>query len=283
MHTIRTVTGTTLAEMLHPPFRRVDYADDAAVLTVSTRLRQAWATSPALIAAPGPGGPAASPGDGVGQIIRAIQSASPEELARARNPDKDAVHTPLRDSIYHSWNHVFWDVSRFLQDAACGTGHLHPPSESVLAVEYPEEPREGRAVVDVVEKTWETSVLLAPTFLEEGVKLRFEIGEMEGCGGEDGSGFVFDATGTKGVYNETEVYWVRRGERVRISIGGDYGKERAGVAAVFVCGMLCDCVPESEEAQEEEETSENGNGKRKRDGDDGEDGHLDERAETAFD
>ncbi|KAL1640515.1 hypothetical protein SLS58_006865 [Diplodia intermedia] len=149
MHAIPTPADT----LDRPPaFGAIDYRDDPAVYTVSTRLREAWITDPALI--PAAAVPERSPKlPDIGTVIRAIQSlgnnnnknnntskdsdnnnnndggdddtggtggiaiASQTDhvLIRAlRNADTNTLHTPLRDAVYHNWNHVFWDVSRFL-------------------------------------------------------------------------------------------------------------------------------------------------------------------------
>ncbi|KKY23755.1 hypothetical protein UCDDS831_g02786 [Diplodia seriata] len=143
MHTIPTPADT----LDRPPaFGAIDYRDDPAVYTVSTRLREAWITDPALI-------PTAAVSErspklpDIGTVIRAIQSLGNKNnndskdadnnnndggdddiggtggtaitsqtddiLIRAlRNADTNTLHTPLRDAVYHNWNHVFWDVSR---------------------------------------------------------------------------------------------------------------------------------------------------------------------------
>ncbi|KAL1630857.1 hypothetical protein SLS54_000730 [Diplodia seriata] len=150
MHTIPTPADT----LDRPPaFGAIDYRDDPAVYTVSTRLREAWITDPALI--PTAAVPERSPKlPDIGTVIRAIQSLgnnnnnnknnndskdaennnndggdddtggtggttitsqTDDILIRAlRNADTNTLHTPLRDAVYHNWNHVFWDVSRFL-------------------------------------------------------------------------------------------------------------------------------------------------------------------------
>ncbi|OJD36491.1 uncharacterized protein BKCO1_11000114 [Diplodia corticola] len=313
---------------VHSPatFRAVDYRDDPAVYTVSTRLRETWVTDPALILAaaeiPSPCDSSKLVPD-IGTVIRAIQSLSintansndddddnnnntnngcggdcgggkdgdndgkditdrtggstqtDDALRALRNADKDTLHTPLRDAVYYNWNHVFWDVTRFLLilsqpceeeeegeevTVAAATspgkgmygemvGHMHPPTEEVFAVEYPKKDGGCDGMVETAaaawEKVFETNVLLAPTFVEEGVDVRVAIGE-----GEQASGFNFDARETRGVYNEPIVYWIRKGERVRMTLSGKYGKGKSGVAAVFVLGKLCECLPEKEKALE---------------------------------
>ncbi|KAH7058903.1 hypothetical protein B0J12DRAFT_696576 [Macrophomina phaseolina] len=231
-----------------PPFRTVNYADDGPVLTVSTRLRQAWVSSPSLITStnqtlPLPPSPStAQDGDtdttpfDITTILRAVGSASPADLRRLRNSDNEELHTPLRDAVYYNWNHVFWDVARFLGEVAVGAGHLHPPAEGVFAMGW----KAGE------ERVFETNILLAPTFVEEGVRVRFDVGNRAG------SGIVFDATGVRGVYNETVVHWIRKGERIKLCLEGEMKGSRCGVAAVFVYGKLCDCVQEKVSGSEKD-------------------------------
>ncbi|KAB2581202.1 hypothetical protein DBV05_g56 [Lasiodiplodia theobromae] len=279
-----------------PPFIAVDYRDEPAVYTVSTRLREAWVTDPALIqSATNTATNTNNPDVDIGTVIRAIQSItttpasgscshgdekggkSPADaLAAFRNADKNTLHTALRNAVYHNWNHVFWDVARFLRqdqeekgryeegqtaersmEAGGGhkasVGHLHPPAEGVFPLEYPERwgpgPSDEAGAAGLcdwtggttaMEREFETNVLVVPTFVEEGVKVGFAIGE-----GDEVRGFTFDATTTRGVYNEPVVYWIRKGEMVKISLSGDI-EDRRGVAAVFVYGKLCDCSPENE-------------------------------------
>lgn len=290
MHTVPDINNDDLYHQ--PPFIAVDYRDEPAVYTVSTRLREAWVTDPALIQS---ATDTATNADlDIGTVIRAIQSItttasgssshgdensgkSPADaLSTFRNADKNTLHTGLRNAVYHNWNHVFWDVARFLRQeqeekgeyengetaetmAGAGeghkesVGHLHPPAEGVFPLEYPEgwgRSRSDRAAAvgvsdwmdgaAVMERQFEMNVLVVPTFVEEGVKVEFAIGEGDGV-----RGFTFDATTTRGVYNEPLVYWVRKGERVKIWLSGDT-EDRRGVAAVFVYGKLCDCSPENE-------------------------------------
>lgn len=288
MHTVPDFNNDDLYRQ--PPFIAVDYRDEPAVHTVSTRLREAWVTDPALIQTATNTASNTNPDLDIGTVIRAIQfitttasgsssssshgdensgKTPTDALSAFRNADKNTLHTALRDAVYHNWNHVFWDVARFLrqeqeekgeygdEETAAGggghketVGHLHPPAEGVFPLEYPEGWGRGRSdgagAVEwmdgtaVIEKEFEMNVLVVPTFVEEGVKVEFAIGEGDGV-----RGFTFDATATRGVYNEPLVYWIRKGERVKISFSGGVG-DRCGVAAVFVYGKLCDCSLENE-------------------------------------
>ncbi|KAF4303865.1 hypothetical protein GTA08_BOTSDO07875 [Botryosphaeria dothidea] len=231
-------TARALAEVAS--FRAINYADDPAVVTVSTGLRQAWITLPSLIPA-ATDNPTSRDGSAgrrpqLGAIIRAAQSAS---STPSRHPEKEDVHTRLRAAVHYYWNHVFWDVAQFLEGETGGsTGHLHPPAEDVFAVRYPVGGQGDGGMVVVEEKVFETNVLVVPTFVEEGTRVRIDVGKGKGDGCE------LDATEVDGMYNEAEVYWIRKGERVRISLGGAVGEDRSGVAAVFVYGQLCDCRQE---------------------------------------
>ena len=124
MHTIRTLT-----DMLNPSFRAVQFGDEGAMITVTTRVRQAWTAIP----------PEKEPPynqNDVGAFIPEIQTKPEDEIKK--NPDM-TIHTPWRETIYEMWNHVFYDVMRFLPEVGMGVGHFHPPSHDVMEVRFGEE------------------------------------------------------------------------------------------------------------------------------------------------
>lgn len=244
MHYIRTLAGDTLDEMLHPAFRKVQFDDEPAIITVSTRARQAWVMDPSLL--PTPILDITAEDDAGGSrsklfrdVTLAIQGLTPEKLAASRNWNKDMLHTPLRDEVYRMWTHVFWDVSRFLVEAADGTGHMHPPGEEIIAVEYPDAALQDRETI-VLERVCEKPVLFAPTFVDRGIRVTVRVGEHAEA--DEAPDFVFDTTTPDQweVFNERSVYWIKKGEKVAISIAGGDDTKRSGVAAVFVYCKMCE-------------------------------------------
>jgi hypothetical protein len=222
---LRTLDGTA-EDLVDPAFRAITFDDEAAIVLVSTHLRHAWtALPPAADADAGTADVDLAPA--LAAFIRASHARSDEERkAVPQEPDAksvDAVHTKWRDEVYYHWNHVFWDVARFLGELACTGVHMHPPAHRVFAVDF-------RSGAVGVRKVWETDILVIPAYLAPGVSVR--------CarGGESGEGEktlgTFDGT------NVYEIWYVRRNTEVVLHIDG--GAEASGdVAAVLVYGVLC--------------------------------------------
>ncbi len=226
MHSVRHLDGATIEEMLYPKFRIVNFDDEPAIRTVATSLRDAW---PIL-----PGEPAEEGADAsaLGAFLRAHRTVSERQQA-PRNPDKDTVRTPWRDEIYHMWNHVFWDVGRFLAEVGPGIGEFHPPAHEVFVVDYPSSAGgDGKGMA--VRKVWDTNVLLLPAYLEPGIRVRFSSG-----GVERQDGMVEKVLGTFDGENTAEIWFVMAGLEVNIYVEGEYEGGRKGVAAVLVYGKLC--------------------------------------------
>ncbi len=262
MYMHRKLTGSTIEEMLHPCFRKVDFKEATAVYTVAHNLRRCWVTRPVYDLSQTDESDTSS---AVPDQIRVIQETSEEEFEAMRNPDKEQVHTPFRDCIYHVYNHVFWDVKNFLIEAAMDTGHFHPPKHEVFAVMYPEatpgSPAGQGDIVDrfVEERKFNVPVLIIPAYLDPGVKVVFSSGRAvedvktmedkenqdkeEEKEGDSNEGFAFDASGADTLYNGTEVGWIMSGQSIQISLAGNKEtRDRRGVAGVFVVGMLCQCA-----------------------------------------
>ena len=166
MYTGRMLEGNTLAEMLNPAFRTVNFDDESAVVLVSLHLRLAWTALPGEDTSYG----------AVGSFIKASHDRTEDERRQLqRNPDKN-VHTPWRDSVYGFWNHVFGDVMRFLSNVGPGIGHYHSPSHDTFALAYPEPQRENGAAI--LAKKWDNNVLIIPAYLESGVSIRMSMASI---------------------------------------------------------------------------------------------------------
>ncbi|MCJ1248312.1 hypothetical protein MMC30_005529 [Trapelia coarctata] len=219
MHTIRTLEGPP-EDLFYPPFRKIEFDDEAAIVTVSTHLRYAWTAIPG-----------SADKDGVGVFMKANSERTEEERDNLpENPDKDDIRTPWRKAIYEQWNHVFWDVAGFLSEVGPGIGHLHPPSQDAYAVYHPSA---GDANAAVVKKSWDTNVLVIPAYLEPSVSVRVFTTKA----GEDG--LVEKTLGTFDGSNTAEIWFVKSGHEVNVAVNSGGAKDWKGVAAVLVYGKLC--------------------------------------------
>ena len=222
MHTLRTLEGNTIEEMLNPPFRSVNFDDEAAIVQVSTHLRLAWTALP---------GDDTSI-DAVGWFTRDSSYRTDEERKLVpQNPNKDDYRTAWRESVYHMWNHVFYDVMRFLPEVGMGVGHIHPPSHDAFAMDYPQVGDSNGSVA--VKKKWDTNVLIVPAFLEPGVSIRMFVSQASENGQSQKTLGSFDG------FNTADIWWLKSGVEVCFYVEGDYEKDRKGVAAVLVYGILC--------------------------------------------
>jgi len=253
MFMIRRLTGNTTGEMLLPAFRKVNVGGDPSVLTVTHRLRQCWVTTPVSSFSDAV---EAEIDAAIGDQLRRLQNCTDDEVRELMNPDKLEVHTPYRDRIYRLFNHVFWDVSKFLNNAALGVGHHHPPNHAVLPLFYPGSgPDHGESLAGIADKISGVPFLVLPAYIEPGVKVYissagWHMGALEGGGEaataeqrmvEENEGIMFDATEAKEVFTSYEVGWVKAGHDVDITLGGE--THRTGLAAVLVLGVLCLCEP----------------------------------------
>lgn len=228
MHTVRDLDCSSAESMLLPPFRKVEFQEDFPQVLVSTQLRRAWQALP---------GQATTSGT-VGQFIKANHESTEEQKALVpQNPDKKAIHTEWRSEIYTFWNHLFVDVSRFLQDVGMGIGHLHPPSQDVLTLDHLKTPSEDKSIDQVVKKEWDTEVLLIPAYLDPGVEVRMT---MVQTGSDEKNGSSIEKTlGMFDSKNTAEIWYLRAGTKVSFYLEGDLGEDKQGTAAVLVYGTLC--------------------------------------------
>jgi hypothetical protein len=261
MHTFRHLSGAP-EDLLFPTFRNVNFSDEDAMILVSHYLRLAWLALP-------PTDPTDINSAGVGAWIAASTRRSEQEWgAVPQNPDvrelQDAdvevdIRSPWREAGYEMWNHVFQDVSNFIQSVGAGMGHLHPPAHKIFALHYPSFTSLVRGEVggnemggEGTEMVRETDMLVIWAWLGDGVEVRMTTGdvtdeEMKEMGNQKTLGsFVEGAT-------ETEIWYVRRGTRVRFYVEGKYEGTRKGLAAVMVTGRLdLECPGKKKEAGTED-------------------------------
>ncbi|VUC24902.1 unnamed protein product [Clonostachys rosea] len=252
MHTIRTLSGATFDEALDPPHRSVNYDDDGAVRTVTTRSRQIWLCRPDAFDFDDSTFSTPSKGEAFSRIVRFIQDLPSDELAALKNPDTSSVHTPLRDMVYSMWNHVFWDVAQFLVEVNCNTGTFCPPAHEVLAISYPETPIENGKMQRVAQLQSGCNIMVGAVYVAPGVRLRFLVGQPDResfmASGFDSDAFgpdvLVDATKVTGCYNEPYVHWIRRNRSIQVFLEGLPEEPEGGLAAVFVYGK-CQYQPEN--------------------------------------
>ena len=227
MHTIRNLDFTSPGDMFYPPFRKIEFQDEGAIVLMSTHLRHAWTALP---------GQAATSGT-VLEFIKANHELSREDrLAVPQNGDKEILSTLWRVEIYEHWNHVFYDVSNFLQSVGPGTGHLRSSSQEVMALEYPCTSRKDtNGEEEIVKKTWNTNVLIIPTYLEPGATIGMTMPSLKGTEGTGGT----RSLGAFNSSNTAEIWYVRAGVEMSFHVESSGGEKKQGTAAVLVYGILC--------------------------------------------
>ncbi|KAI5803005.1 hypothetical protein EDC01DRAFT_726355 [Geopyxis carbonaria] len=219
MYTLRSLSSTDddPTSLFFPALRKINYSDSAEVRFVSAGLRHAW-RAPA---------PATLDNAAIAAAFRA-SLVEPRELA----DDQATVHTPWRDALYEFWNHVFWDVVRFLGSVGPGIGHLHPePRQEVFAVCYG---------VEVV-RTWETNVLLLPAVRMQGAVVRVWMGEGEKREevGRFGGPAEAEAEAPEAAVVEVDVEDVEEGKGVVEVLGqGEAGKDAAQEVGETECWFV---------------------------------------------
>ena len=219
MYTFRELEGSTLTEMLMPPFRTIQFEKELGMVQVSSLLRAAW------LAEPAPEGL-----ETWARVSYAKQIKTGHQTT-TNIPNSSEIHTPWRDRIYRDWNHVFHDGFNFLQEAGCGIGDFHPPSHDVLPLSsQPEGP---------LEKVWDTNVMLIPAYIAPGAQVRMFSAEKD-TGGKRKEFGKFDGK------NTTELWFLMRGNKVLFEIeeGTDAVREgtdavREGPVAVLAIGIGC--------------------------------------------
>ncbi|TQB73570.1 hypothetical protein MPDQ_005674 [Monascus purpureus] len=215
--------------------RKIKFEQDAPQRTVAWLLGQAWKHLP----------PTPDSADVENDFMRKYSSDMTMEEWEERmdipvNPDTETIHTPWRDKIYYLWNHLFYDVSNFLNRMYDNAGHLHPPASDVFGLPFPRmhSTDEERDNIRVLTKTFDTEVLLIPTYLAPGVAVRVETFSP----GEEG-GVVRNVQKMRGRFEtlrQMEVWYIQKGVEGRFYVEGDWEKDSKGLAAVMVYGKLCD-------------------------------------------
>lgn len=165
--------------------------------------------------------------------------------------DTSTVHSPWREEVYYTYNHIFYDVADFLSEAAAGVGHFHPPSHEVFALARDiravthedggggdgggsnaraaakESEEDGHQANGAARRMkWPTNVLLIPAYLAPGVKVcvRMIADRPQQDGGAEEEGRAPERTdevlGTWDGSNDMEVWYLRAGAEVAMVVEG---------------------------------------------------------------
>lgn len=174
-------------------------------------------------------------------------------MTASENPDKHSVHTPWRDAVYYHWNHVFYDVGKFLPQACPDDLCFRPPACETLALDF--------GNTHGVVKSWVSGVLLVPAFIRPGSSVRISIlpgknheqiversadhvGVQPTPNGADGESIARDTLGKEhplgefNIENPYEVWYIKAGTTVRFRIESDSNEDEGGLGAVMVHGRL---------------------------------------------
>ncbi len=207
------------------------------VRAITLHLRDAWKTVPLA--------PEAED-DGTDVRIRRFIKMNQERMERNEElvviEDPTTVDMEWREYVHDMYNHVFVEVMQFLVQVGMGMGHFHYPCHRALEIEYPEAGRgEGGKVMK-----WDTHVLIIPAYLGDNVKARLTR-EKDG------------ETKELGVFTKDtpwDIWWLKKGTEVTFHVEAESEKERKGLAAVMVIGVLCDEDDLPREESEDEDGDE---------------------------
>lgn len=208
-------------------FRKIGFEFDYDQRSVTNAFRHAWTLLP-----PTPDFTVTR------KVIRDCHAKTEEEKSQTpRNPDTRTVHTPLRDSVYYMFNHLFYDVGHFTEDLM-GIGPFKPPNHDVFAVDFPLPDQTGDAGrVRALTKVWDTDVLVVPAYLAPGVAVRVETATIV----EDG--VVKDKVTEREKFSHNQpghgwIFYIVKGVETHFYVETTGDVEVDGLAAVMVYGKM---------------------------------------------
>lgn len=262
MSSMSKIEGLTIEEALNPPSRLFNYEDESAVRTFSMILRMLWDIEPRAPEAQSvedqdekatQSETEANHGHTIKDVynfMAPLSHMSPEERnALQRHNNKEDWENDWRKAIAFGWNHVFWDVTRFLYNVNCTVGHWHcgldlspeekaehGPGYVTFVVSYPEPFVSGNKAIVL---SFPTNVILLPMFVDKGIKIGVDRTDAEGAK-QHLYTWNDDVECTEGLY-------LRKSVAVDVTLEEDAGesipegerKERSGVAGVFVYATMC--------------------------------------------
>ncbi|KAH8927664.1 hypothetical protein BT69DRAFT_751942 [Atractiella rhizophila] len=213
MHTGRTLDGSA-EDLWTPATRKVDFSDEAPIVTVSTLLRHAFLVNPSTTSS-----------ETLLDYVRAASHLSPSEREAAEVASTEDLQTEWRKEGYEMWKHVFNDVAGFLSEVGGDTGHFHAEMDDVLET-LPL--RFG----EPIEKTWEEKVLVIPAFLRKDVTVKIlkeegKDAEWGKFGKDDLKTILYFRNGVKVVFEAV------------VDSDVEEGTKREGLAALLMLGKLC--------------------------------------------
>lgn len=177
-------------------------------------------------------------------IFQKIQKLSAEELEAVQSSDRESIHTPLRDAVYFTWNHVFFDISRNFELNCCHATYL-PPATDVIEVKYPHKinGKEGKAT-QVFDAVLDCNVLLSPLYLDPDIKVWMVLGGesqpdlgLETIDADQRPVFAFDSTDGKKMY-EREACWIKSDQRLQIFVSDNVGSNKSSLAGLIIRGKF---------------------------------------------
>lgn len=227
-----------------PAIRKVGFSEDAAQFTVAHLLIHSWS-----ILRPNPECNNPPCGD-ISAFGRELNGLTQEEREQfPQDSDLKTCHTPWRDQIYYTWNHVFYDVGNWLSHVY-GTGTFQPPNTEVFTIEFPNHENGDGSKVPAATKLWDADMLFTAAYLAPGISLRVEtlrVGENES-----------EPFHSADIEHEDRfnVLCLQKGIQVQIYVEGERDQSVDGLAAVVIYGSVLGEPHKAEESEEESEGEE---------------------------
>lgn len=238
MHALANLGPGELTPFPQPGIRKIGFEENPSQITVARLLVQSWTVHRETQECTDP---PCGDFDSFAKSTRHLTRQEREQLPQ--NPETSTVHTPWRGQIYHMWNHVFFDVGNFMANLY-GTATFLPPNTDAFGIEFPAAEDEKGFVV---EKVWESEMLLAAAYLAPGVSVRLE---SITPGRENEEPFHASDINHEARHN---VWYVRKGIKVRFCVEGE---RQEGLAAVIVFAPMLGAPVEPSSDEEEEESEE---------------------------
>lgn len=208
-----------------PAIRKIGFAEDPAQVTVAHLLIHGWSIQRPSECNNPPCGDVSAWGKEINSLTREEREQLPQ------NPDLKTCHIPWRDQIYYTWNHVFYDVGKWLS-GAYGTRAFKPPNTEVFALEFPSPENGDSCKVPIATKIWDAETLLVAGYLAPGISLRLETLRVD----RDQSEPFHSADIEHG--DRFSVLYVQKGVHVQFYLEGERQQGVDGLAAVIVYGPL---------------------------------------------
>ncbi|KAH6651000.1 heterokaryon incompatibility protein-domain-containing protein [Chaetomium tenue] len=236
-----------------PPLRTISFADNPAVMQVSTALRRLWLIDPDSLGAETSVDNPQHLQSTFQHLMRNlgnwIATTPPHErwlddVWRARteyallDPPEGAheqseaeagqgpLFTPLRRAVYGVYDHVFWDVYQALREEAggVGVGEYQPPATVVMVLRFADGEGDGEGEGEEVPHFFRTDTFVYPVWIAPGTTVTFAV---------DGREEMLTSEG----HTWRHSLWFMGGTIVTATPKSETNERRGGVAAVLVMGQ----------------------------------------------